>query len=250
MGALGHGVIRGGHGIAEDAGLLQGNVSRNFAEVHTGRLEILREAPVHAEAVLSHLGAQRVSTRPAVLATAAGDVEVHDDPVAHSESRHLAPYLHHLARDLVAHDERDHSQPHLVGPDLEIGAADPHVAHADKRLVRSDGRRGYLPHHERRAELFQDHGSHVMSSASSSGSCPEAPVRPCALGCFDPISVRPYHLSSSSTGVTVEYNPTRRAINIDMYRTPVVDSSMASIRATRDTGAMSPYPMVVRVTKL
>src|SRR5262249_54756887 len=61
---------------------------------------------------------------------------------------------------------------------------------------------------------------------------------------FRPQRLRPdldlHHPSSSSTRVTVEYNPTSRAINIHMYRTPVVDSSMASIRATRDTGAMSP----------
>jgi len=131
-------------GVPEDTGGLQGDVVRNLAEVDARSLEIVGEAAVDAEPVLADLGAERVPAHATQLAAPAGDVEVHDDPVARREAAHLAAHLGHLTRDLVAHDQRDHAEPHPVGPDLHVGAADAHVPHAHQRLVRGDGGRGHV----------------------------------------------------------------------------------------------------------
>ena len=129
--ALGDRVVGRGDGVPEDAGALQGDVVRDLAQVDARRLEVLREPAVDGEAVLADLGAEGVAPHATELAAPAGDVEVHDDPVARREAAHLAADLGHLARDLVAHDQRDHAEPHPVGADLHVGAADADVAHTD-----------------------------------------------------------------------------------------------------------------------
>ena len=140
---------------------------RDLAQVDARGLEILRESAIRAEAVLADLGAQGVAARPAVLAATAREVEIDDDPVAGGEAAHLAAHLRHFSRDLVAHDERDHSEPHLVGSNLHVRPTHPHVSHSHQRLVRRDGGGGHVLGGEGPAELFKHQRSHTVSSTSA-----------------------------------------------------------------------------------
>ena len=153
-------VIRRRDGVAEDARVLERDVAGDLAEVHARCLHVFGEPTVDAEPVLPHVRTQRVAADATELAAAAGQVEVHDDPVPRREPADVLTDFLDLTGDLVAHDERDHAEAHAVGADLHVGAAHADGADADQRLVRRDGRCGDFFLHERATELFEDERLH------------------------------------------------------------------------------------------
>ena len=161
---LDHCVVRSRHGVAQDAGVLQRHIVRGAAQVDAGGLDVLGKAAVHREPVLAQLWTKGVAPLPAVFAHAAGEVKVDRHPVAGGEAGHFRAHCRHFAGDFVAHNQGNDAQPHPVGADFKVGAADAHIAHAHQRLVRRNGRRWHFFGDERAVEPFQYQSSHLRFS--------------------------------------------------------------------------------------
>ena len=77
---------------------------RHFAKVDARGLDVTGHAAVDAKAVLPDLRAQGISALTAELASTAGDVKTHRNPVSRRKIFDFRANLGDLARHLMAHD--------------------------------------------------------------------------------------------------------------------------------------------------
>ena len=102
----------------------------------------------------------------AMRAPAATDERLRADPLADAPlAAQLAPDLHHLARELVAHDRAGLERAPAgvaIGAlrPVQIGAADAAGAHFQDQIARARRRVGHVLDHERRARRLEHGGFH------------------------------------------------------------------------------------------
>jgi hypothetical protein len=137
----------------EDRGDLVGDRRRQLEHVRGRQRHVLGEAPGAVDADADRVAAQVAASGAAVAAVAAGDVALAGDAVAGREPRHLAAHLDDLAAVLVAdlHRHRDGAlRPGVPVVDVDVGAADRGLPHADEDVVRADARRVHVLHPDAR----------------------------------------------------------------------------------------------------
>ena len=122
--------------------------------------------PLHAEP--DRVRAQVPPPGHAVAAAAADDVALAADDVAGMEVAHVRADLDDLAHELVPDHERHRDRllrPGIPRVDVEVGAADPGLAHPDQDVVDPDLRLGDILEPEPRLGSRFDERSHESSSS-------------------------------------------------------------------------------------
>ena len=129
--------------------------------------------PLHAEP--DRVGAQVAPAGHAVAAAAADDVPLAADDVAGAEVAHVRADLDDLADELVPDHERHGNRllrPRVPLVDVEVGAADPGLAHPDQDVVDPDLRLGHVLEPEPRLGLGFDERPHSADLTEPAGPVP------------------------------------------------------------------------------
>src|SRR5213079_3119588 len=107
-------------------------------DVRHGQRDVLGERARTLHAEPDRMCAEVAPAGQAVAAAAADDVPLAADEVADLEVAHVGADGGHLADELVADHHRHGNRllrPGIPAVDVEIGAADPRLAHADQDVV-------------------------------------------------------------------------------------------------------------------
>ena len=139
---------------------------------HRQRHELGESArPLHAEP--DRVRAEMPAPGHAVAAAPTDDVALAADDLARVEVAHVRAHVDDLADELVADHERHRDRllrPRVPRVDVEIGAADARLAHADQDVVDPDLRLRNVLEPEPRLGLCFDERSHSPSSSCCPGS--------------------------------------------------------------------------------
>src|SRR3954469_5115505 len=102
----------------------------------------------------------------AVAAAAAHDVPLAADEIADLEAADVRAALHDLADELVPDHQRHRNRllrPRVPVVDVQVGAADPGLAHPDQDVVDTDLRNGDVLERQARRSLRLDERLHAIT---------------------------------------------------------------------------------------
>ncbi len=164
---------RGVHGVperVEDRGDLLVDPGPVLPDVRHRQRDELGEGAraLHAEA--DRVGAEVAAAGHAVAAAAADDVPLAADEVAEREVAHVRPEADDLADELVTDHQRHRHRllrPGVPAVDVQVGAADARLAHADQDVVDADLRLGHVLEPETLARLRLDQRAHAVLTVAA-----------------------------------------------------------------------------------